>query len=94
MAELGHNGLDLIAEPTGRVYLAGPPEAVAALPTELVAAMEANWPALSGYTAIEPTDCLEEIDPPETCSNCGSLELWQNCLGDWRCRHATPRSAA
>lgn len=89
LAQLRVHGLDLIAEPAGRVYLDGSPEAVAAIPSELVAAMEANWPALRRLATPEPTS-YEEIDLPEPCTRCGSLELWQNCLGDWRCQSCNP----
>jgi hypothetical protein len=90
LAQLRAHGLDLLAEPTGRVYLAGSPEAVTALPTELVAAMEANWAALRRLATPEPPPELEEIDLPSPCPTCGSLELWQNLLGDWRCQSCDP----
>jgi len=41
---------------------------------------------------------LEEIDPPDPCSECGTLELWQTMAGDlfgrtpgrWRCMKCDP----
>jgi hypothetical protein len=60
LAELSRHGLDLLAEPAGRVYIAGPPEAV--LATELAEAMEANWPALSRLATPEPPGS-EEVEP-------------------------------
>jgi hypothetical protein len=90
LAELRRHGLDLIAEPTGRVYLAGPPEAVAVLPTELVEAMEANWQAIKALATPEPAAGLDEIDCPDPCPKCGSLQLWENLLGDWRCQACDP----
>jgi len=30
------------------------------------------------------------IDPAEPCANCGSLELWQSLMGDWRCPKCDP----
>jgi hypothetical protein len=62
LAELSRHGLDLLADATGRVYVAGPPEAVAVLPTELAEAMEANWPALSRLATPEPPGS-EEVEP-------------------------------
>ena len=39
---------------------------------------------------------LEEIDPDNMtpCSKCGSLELWQNPVRDWRCLGCDPPATA
>ncbi len=79
LAELRHRGLDLIAEPTGRVYLGGPPEAVAVLSSVLVEAMEANWPALRRLAAIGAGRLTSRRSKSaQPCPKCGTLELWQN----------------
>ena len=33
---------------------------------------------------------VEEVDPPDPCSACGSLELWETLLGSWRCLRCDP----
>ena len=38
-----------------------------------------------------PVDCIE---PPDPCSRCGSLMLWENALGDWRCLRCDPPEVA
>ena len=86
---LHSHGLDMVQEPTGRVYVAGPPEAVTALPAELVAAMEANWPAFRRLAAPAPTS-YEEIDLPNPCATCGSLEVWWPIAGNPRCIQCDP----
>lgn len=30
------------------------------------------------------------IEPPPPCPSCGTLELWQTLLGDWRCLRCDP----
>lgn len=90
LAQLQSHGLDLIVEPAGRIYLAGPSEAVAALPADLVEAMDLQWPALRQLATPEPSPALEEIDCPPPCPKCGSLELWQTVTGNWRCQSCDP----
>ena len=37
---------------------------------------------------------FEEIDPPDPCSECGKLELWQTMAGNWRCLRCDPPTTA
>ena len=36
------------------------------------------------------SEALEEIDCLPACPKCQSLELWQTCLGNWRCQSCDP----
>jgi hypothetical protein len=38
----------------------------------------------------ESTEELVEIDWPEPCPKCSSLEAWESIGGDWRCQHCEP----
>ena len=33
-------------------------------------------------------------DPPDPCSECGTLELWQTLAGNWRCLRCDPPTTA
>ncbi len=35
-------------------------------------------------------ESIEVIEPPDPCSDCGKLNLWQTLAGDWRCRRCDP----
>ena len=48
-------------------------------------------------TLIRPDlvgNVLEAIDPPDECSECGSLWLWQSVLGNWYCQRCNPPEPA
>lgn len=48
--------------------------------------------AVTALRSIEPSfddDVLADW-PAESCPTCGSLELWQSAMGDWRCLARDP----
>jgi hypothetical protein len=64
-----------------------PPEVITALRTA-----EPRWaddePADAAPTLSHADDELDTW--PDPCASCGSLELWQNVLGDWKCSKCEP----
>ncbi|NQT39186.1 MAG: hypothetical protein HQ581_16935 [Planctomycetes bacterium] len=52
-------------------------------------------PAESGPEAAPEAIRWEDaIHPPDPCSKCGSLELWQTLAGNWRCMRCDPPTTA
>jgi len=39
-------------------------------------------------------DDLQAIDPPDPCPTCGTFELWQTLVGNWRCLRCDPPTCA
>ncbi len=37
---------------------------------------------------------VEVVDPPEPCSECETLELWQSLTGKWKCLRCDPPTTA
>ena len=65
--------------------------------------IEADYPVEpdSNIEVAEPCPIDEQVNPwpqaepwPDPCERCGSLELWQNYLGDWRCTKCDPPDKA
>jgi hypothetical protein len=42
----------------------------------------------------ESDESIEIIAPPDPCSQCGTLELWQSMAGNWRCLQCDPPTAS
>jgi hypothetical protein len=40
------------------------------------------------------TDIIDEVDLLTPCSTCGTLELWQTLVGNWRCQRCDPPTTA
>ena len=95
LTQICNHGMDLVQEPSGRVHLDGPSEAVVALPNELLEAMDRNWEEIKQAAIPEQsTDALEDTDCPPPCGRCGSLELWFPILGGARCLNCDPPARA
>lgn len=64
-------------------------------PTNLMEALraaDARWAADPDADGTgKETDV---IDPPDPCSECGTLELWQSLVGNWRCLRCDPPTKA
>ena len=55
---------------------------------EALRAADAHW--ADDSEAEQARESIEVIDPPDSCSKCGYLELWWNVLGDSRCMKCDP----
>ena len=45
---------------------------------------------MTNPTKVLPKSTVIECDPPDPCSECGSLELWETFAGNWRCLRCDP----
>jgi TubC N-terminal docking domain len=43
---------------------------------------------------VRANQTSEYIEPPDPCDQCGTLELWQTLIGNWRCLHCEPPTRA
>lgn len=66
---------------------------------EVQAALEnalIEWDAIVAESDGPPADLqsIEVTDPPDPCPKCGTLELWQSLVGNWRCLRCDPPTKA
>jgi hypothetical protein len=45
---------------------------------------------VGAVACVDTTSWEDAIGPPDPCRCCGSLQLWENALGQWRCLHCDP----
>ncbi len=57
---------------------------------ELLAVLDSDLAA-----SVSDSDPWEQcIEPPDPCPQCGTLELWQTLVGNWRCMACDPPKTA
>lgn len=43
---------------------------------------------------VETGDWDQAVDQPPPCTKCGSMDFWQNLVGEWRCLSCDPPATA
>ena len=67
-------------------------ERMTAHKAELLALLrpEADPVESTDHEAESIAEAMEIIDPPDPCPECGTLELWETLVGNWRCLRCDP----
>ncbi len=103
LADLARLGIEVIAHGDRLRY--GPrsamtPDLAERLRTHKAELLAILRPAVAETVAERPAAVPEPIweedyiDPPDPCSECGTLELWQTLAGNWRCLLCDPPTTA
>lgn len=87
-------GIRLSVTTAGDLAIDAPREALTADLLRRLKAHKAELLALfqGNGSAVAADD--DEIEPPDACRTCGSLELWESIAGNWHCQHCEPATKA